>query len=213
MAEERNITDNDTEQTTDSQNVSFVTKLKQTGNALWHQKPGVREKALQKDQESLTAKQVIEGLSRQEITFGLAAVILELAFTIIGWHVDKTSKEEIYRRVADSLLIAGLVSTAILSLGILVKRRALLGFGSFLTGMELISFGNIIGVVYLFFGGWLIVRAMRKQRQDRALGNTAASIDKEFGRKAKSDYTAKGYTIPRASKRYTPPRRVKRKTK
>jgi len=213
VAEERNLTDTDTNQTADSQNVSFVTKLRQTGSTLWHQQPGVREKSLQKDLESLNTKQVIEGLSRQEMTFGLAAVILELAFTIIGWHVDKTSKEELYRRVADSLLIAGLVSTGILSLGLLVKRRALLGFGSFLTGMELISFGNVIGVVYLFFGGWLIVRAMRKQRQDRALGNENASVDREFGRRKKSGYDDTGYAIPQASKRYTPPRRVKRKTK
>ncbi len=212
VVQQNGINDSDANETSEGKNIPLTAKFKQTLTDLWHQKPGVREKSLQKDMENLSTKQVVEGLSLQEMTFGLAAVILELAFTIIGWHVDRTSKQELYRRVADSLLIAGLVSTGILGLGLLVRRRALLGFGAFLTGMELISFGNVIGVVYLFFGGWLIVRAMRKQRQDKLLGNEAATIDRPFGRNKKTDYQDFTYKPPKPSKRYTPPRRRKKST-
>ena len=218
MAKENKVANSDSAETSDQANVSLGTRLKQTASDLWHQKPGVREKALQKDADlaALSAKQLVDGLSKQEMTFALAATILELAFTIIGWHVDQNSKQEIYRRVADSLLIAGLVATGILALGTFFKRRALLGFGAFLTGMELISFGNILGIVYLFFGGWLIVRAMRKQRLDKVLGKPDAPIDKGFSRRSSSRRAAaqtSGYSTPKPSKRYTPPRKIRKTVK
>ncbi len=217
MAKENEVTNSDSVDTSDRTHISFGARLKQTAYELWHQKPGVREKALKKDAElALSAKQLVDGLSKQEMTFAMAATILELAFTIIGWHVDQNSKQEIYRRVADSLLIAGLVATGILALGTFFKRRALLGFGAFLTGMELISFGNILGIVYLFFGGWLIVRAMRKQRLDRALGKPDMPIDKGFSRRSSSKRgTAQtvSYSTPKPSKRYTPPRKIRKTAK
>ncbi len=215
VAKENSTLSPDSNNTDHQENVSLGTRLKQTASDLWHQKPGVREKALKKDADlaTLSTKQLVDGLSKQEMTFALAATILELALTIIGWHIDQTSKQEIYRRVAESLLIAGLVATGILGLGAFFKRRALLGFGAFLTGMELISFGNIIGIVYLFFGGWLIVRAMKKQRLDRALGKPDTPIDQGFSRRSskRADTQDLGYQTPSPSKRYTPPRRKVKK--
>lgn len=173
-------------------------------SGLWHQKPGVRG-SKQMAAPPPNAKEVVDGLSRQELVLGLAATLFDVAITVAGYFADHHSHVLVYRREASSLLLAGLVGGALMGLGTLMRRRALLGFASFIVGMEMISFAGVQGVLYLAFGGWLIVRVMRKQKQDHAAGRPTDTIDPSRRRGAG---TAPG-SAPSASKRYTPPRNAR----
>ncbi len=174
---------------------------------LWHQKPGVRQARPGATERVLSAKAVVNGLDRRELGLGVAAVALDLVVTVAVYLYWSHSSDAKFHHYAPEFLVAGLIGVAILALGTAFRRRALLGFGAFMVGMELVSFGIVYGILYLFFGGWLIVRVMRRQKQDQALGRASASS----GARARATTRASG--SPKASKRYTPPRRTSAATR
>ena len=170
---------------------------------LWHQKPGPREP---KEPTPLPAnsKEIVNGLERREIIFGAILSAIAAVLAVAVYFVARGSANTTIRHDAATYLIAGLVGCAILVGGVVFRRRALLGFASFLVGMEMLSTGFLYGaVLYLFFGGWLIFRVMKKQRQDQAAGRFSGTVD--TGPKSRGNQTTK---VPAASKRYTPPRRA-----
>ena len=175
--------------------------LRKLGSDLWRQKPGPR--APRSTQTATPpSKQVVDGLSHQEWILGIVATVLDVAVTVFGYFADERSHVLVYHREATSLLLAGLVGGGLMALGTLMRRRALLGFASFIVGMEMISFAGVQGILFLAFGGWLIVRVMRKQKQDQAAGRSIATVD-PARRRGPGTSTPKA---PSASKRYTPPR-------
>lgn len=180
--------------------------LRQIARDLWRQKPGVRESKADSGpvQRALSAKEVVNGLDRRELLLGTALMVIDLALTLIVYFYWRHSTDVKAHQYAPDFLIAGLVGVGIMAFGAALKRRALLGFAAFIVGMELISFGLVYGILYLFFGGWLVVRVMRKQRQDQARGKYTGTID-AGARSRRGASTG----APSASKRYTPPRRVK----
>jgi hypothetical protein len=161
------------------------------------------EPTLGPDGRPRSTKEVVNGLDRRERTYGAVLMVLDLALTIglfLSWRHDKNVK---LLHAAPDVLIVGLIGVACIALGVGLARRALLGFASFIVGMAFISFGLIEGMVYLFFGGWLITRVMRKQRQDSPRARAARPAAGRTTKKAPAPRT------PVASKRYTPPRRTK----
>jgi len=176
-------------------------RLREIASDLWRQKPGVREAKGGAEQRALSAKEVVNGLERREQMLGAAAVALDLVITVAVFLYWRHSSQLKFRHYAPEFLVAGLIGVAILALGTALKRRALLGFAAFMVGMELISFGIVYGILYLFLGGWLIVRVMRKQKQDQARGKFSGTVD--TGAKQR-----RAPTGPKPSKRYTPPRRT-----
>lgn len=176
-------------------------RLREIAADLWHQKPGVRATAPGATERALSTKEVVNGLERREHLLGVASAALDLVITVAVFLYWRHSSEAKFRHYAPEFLVAGLIGVGILALGTALRRRALLGFGAFMVGMELISFGIVYGVLYLFFGGWLIVRVMRKQKQDQAKGTFSGTVD--TGPKK-----ARATAAPKASKRYTPPRRT-----
>ena len=176
---------------------------------LWHQKPGVRQDRPGATERLLSEKQIVNGLARNEVMIGAALAVLQLAITIavyLYWH---GSHEVKYRHYAPDFLVAGLIGEALLAGGLAIRRRALLGFAAFLVGMELISFGLIYGILFLFFGGWLILRVMRKQRQDQAREKVEGGGGTRVGARSRDARGAAGGPLrPKASKRYTPPKPV-----
>lgn len=177
-------------------------RLVEIVSELWRQKPGTRAPKRGTSDRALSAKEVVNGLDRKELLVGTALTVLDLALTVIVFFYWRHSANVKARHYAPDFLIAGLVGAGILAFGAALRRRALLGFAAFIVGMELISFGLVYGILYLFFGGWLIVRVMRKQRQDQARGKYTGTVD--TGPKPR-----RAPSQPSASKRYTPPRRAK----
>lgn len=176
--------------------------LTAVASELWHQKPGARTKE-PKPLPANTAE-IVNGLDPREVRFGLILAVLDLALTLIVYFYWRHSHTVRVRNYAPDFLVAGLIGSAMLAGGIGFRRRALLGFAAFLVGMEMISFGLIYGILYLFFGGWLIVRVMRKQKQDQAAGRYTGTVDTG----PRGSRASRGSGIPSASKRYTPPRRA-----
>lgn len=169
---------------------------------LWHQKPGPR--APKAPVAPASSKEIVNGLERREVIFGAVLSAIAAVLAVAVYFVARASSTAAIRHDAATYLIAGLVGCAILVGGVVFRRRALLGFASFLVGMEMLSTGFLYGaVLYLFFGGWLIFRVMKKQRQDQAAGRFRGTID--TGPKAGANKSTK---VPAASKRYTPPRRA-----
>ncbi|MCU1495216.1 MAG: hypothetical protein JWO62_2980 [Acidimicrobiaceae bacterium] len=179
--------------------------LREIATGLWNQKPGVRESRSGANDRALGAKEVVNGLDRKELMIGTGLMLVDLALTVIVFFYWRHSTDLKARHYAPDFLVAGLVGVAIMAFGSALRRRALLGFAAFIVGMELISFGLVYGILYLFFGGWLIIRVMRKQRQDQARGKFTGTID--TGSKSKRGPSTP--QTPTASKRYTPPRRAK----
>ncbi len=173
---------------------------------LWTPKP--RDRAAR----PAPTKEVVNGLSRQERNFGFAAAVLDVAISIemyvaIRHLKGDTTHDVALRHQASTVLIAGLVGAVLLAAGAWFGRRALLGFAALIVGLELTTFGDIFGIVFIFFGGWLIVRHMRKQRQDREAGIAPArAAGSGWRRGASEPATAPARKPPPPSKRYTPPK-------
>ena len=103
------------------------------------------------------------------------------------------------------------------------RKRAGVAFASFLLGLAL----GIIGLPFLFLGGWLVIRALRLQRYGDATfagSSRQARIQSQARREGRSTTPsrtrnvqgAKGAvatspTAPAPSKRYTPKQRSRRR--
>ena len=100
--------------------------------------------------------------------------MLELALTAIVVvpylnHSHKVSSSELKTMSAVHVfLIEGIVLGAILLLGTLVRRRALLGFASLLVGAWLVEIKAlaILGIAYLGFGLWLVVKVLKHSNKE-----------------------------------------------
>jgi hypothetical protein len=135
--------------------------------------------------------------------------------------------------------ILSLVVLLVFSLGMLVatrfNRRSALGFASLMTGLAFTTVLSELGwgllaLPFLFFGGWLIVRAYRAQKYGTTSAKeaAAASAEKRAEKKAarggtapptksrstttKSSTGGSSRSSPAASKRYTPKAPPKKKT-
>ncbi|HLI15673.1 MAG TPA: hypothetical protein VKV23_06450 [Acidimicrobiales bacterium] len=171
-------------------------RLRTLATGLWHQRPGPRSPRPASPRPA-GEKEIVNGLDRRERLLGAGAVALAIAFTVAGYLVNHRSTSAQVRADADTLLVAGSLVTALMLVGLLLRRRALLGFASFMTGMEAITGRNTLGILFLLYGGWLIMRVMARQRQQAGAAAPAAATRRP----------ARAAGPPRASKRYTPPRR------
>jgi hypothetical protein len=144
------------------------------------------------------SREVVNGLDAREYKLGWAASLLAVAMAIAAYLSYEHSKIVKDRNDAVVVLISFLVGAACMMLGTGLRRRALLGFASFLVGLEVVSYkiGGVVGFVWLGFGFWLISRVLRKQRQDKDAKKPPAA----------KPAATRAATPPKASKRYTPPR-------
>ncbi len=169
---------------------------------LWHQKPGARVARPEKNLP-ITTKEIVNGLDHRETLLGIGLTVIAGALAAIGYFYQHASSTKSVHQNATSFLIAMLVGAGMLLVGILLRRRALLGFAAFFFGLEQASFGFFPGgIIYIGFGGWLIWRVMQKQKVDRIAGLHYGTVD----------------TGPRnrpiaatPSKRYTPPKKRRRR--
>lgn len=173
--------------------------LRDTASELWHQKPGPR--AVRPQAAPLDTKAIVDGLDRLERNLGFATIVFALFLTAIGYVASKDSTTKTIHDGAKFFLVANLAFIAILLLGLILRRRALLGFGCFFYGLEQVFSYHAfeIGLPFLAFGGWLIWRAQRKQKQDRL------AVDQRPGELLRTRSLGKP---PKPSKRYTPPKRA-----
>jgi hypothetical protein len=157
---------------------------------------------------STTTKEVVNGLDRREITIAVALTVLNLYLLLTWAHHLHTSTVKADRDEVSTFLELGVTTMVLVVLGTAFRRRALLGFACFLAGLFFLNYH--LGVEFVFnvaFGGWLILRAQRAQRQQRG------AATKSPGRGSPSGATARRPPAapkpPTASKRYTPPKRTR----
>jgi hypothetical protein len=150
-------------------------------------------------------KEIVDGLDRTETILGTMAVAFAVILALIGYFYSRHSTTKSIHDAANFLLISNLVFAGILAFGLVIRRRALLGFGSFFFGLELAFSLKALpyGLPFIAFGGWLIIRANKKQQLTRGAADPGSL---RSGRSSSKATTAK---LPKASKRYTPPRRAK----
>jgi hypothetical protein len=139
------------------------------------------------------------GLDEREHRFAVAASVLALGLVTAGYFVNRHSTIEKARAGATELLVAGLILIVIMFAGIIFQRAAIVGIASFIIGFEMVSGEDVFGAVFLIFGGWILIRHMRRQRAALAGGARPT-------RAAKATPTRPGGP-PKPSKRYSPPRR------
>ena len=148
--------------------------------------------------------------------------MLELALTAIVVvpylnHSHKVSSSELKTMSAVHVfLIEGIVLGAILLLGTLVRRRALLGFASLLVGAWLVEIKAlaILGIAYLGFGLWLVVKVLKYSNKEgrgaarggQRGGQRAARQPKEVKSSVPTAKALESRSAPKPNKRYTPPK-------
>jgi hypothetical protein len=171
---------------------------------------GLWRKALapRQPRQPLPAREVkilVDGLDTTERNLGIGAVVLAVVLDLVNFYVNRHSPTKTIRSAADFELISNLIFAGILALGLGLRRRALLGFGAFFFGLETAFTEKEIslGLPFLLFGGWLILRASQKQKQSRPAGGAKAGSRPSSTAKSKTTSTGR----PKASKRYTPPQR------
>lgn len=168
--------------------------LRQLAEDLWHQKPGAREGR----ERPLPTKEIVNGLDQREYLYGWIATVLGIATGLLAYFAKIHLADHAVRSEATVELAAFFVAWLAMVAGTALRRRALLGFASFLVGLEFTSYlAGLIGVLWLGFGFWLISRVMKRQRIDREARKTET-------------VPVPGRTragTPVASKRYTPPRK------
>lgn len=169
---------------------------------LWHQKPGPRQ--FKPSSSPITTKEIVNGLDRRELLIGTFLTTLALALAIVGYFNERASTTNSIHTSALDFLITMLIGTGLMVLGLFLRRRALLGFASFLFGLEQATFQFLPGaLLYLAFGGWLIYRVMQKGKSERAAGIERGTVDYGPGKRG---------AIPQPSKRYTPPKSSNRRS-
>jgi len=157
-----------------------------------------------------TAKRIVNGLDRRELIFAAMTVAFDL-YLILTYHsLLLHSSDKVSRADAPDFLIAGLIATGLVVLGIAIKRRALLGFAIFLVGLDFLTYRLIVGFVYnAAMGGWLLFRVSQLQKRralERGPSNRAAR-SRSTTTSTRSSRGAAAAGRPKPSKRYTPPKR------
>ncbi len=131
---------------------------------------------------SRATKAAVNGLDRREHRMGVVATIAELGLTALVaipylLHNHQRSTSELKTLGAVHIfLIEGLLLGAVLLVGTLVKRRALLGFASLLVGIWLLQIKalSLLGIAYLGFGLWLVIKALKYTNKEGRAGGSAA---------------------------------------
>lgn len=176
-------------------------------------------------------KQAVNTLDHKERTLGYAgaalcaAIYIDLTLTHLHEHVPKGQQPPIVA------LAVGLVLAALLAVATFVGRRALVGFAALFIGF---SFGSsiILSIPFLALAGWLIMRALRFNREAKmaaqAASTSSASNASRMGSSRSSpvkrtssnssgifnrskSHGSRSQAHPEPSKRYTPPKPRKRK--
>lgn len=140
-------------------------------------RPPPRRLPLDKTGKPLSEKQIVDGLDKRErLISGVAAclalataVVLAIALSIE--HVKKVKGQATVDKGTVLIVIVALVIPAVVMfVGVIIKRRALVGFTSFLIGFELLQVVGIFSFAYFILGGWLLLRAYRLSKQRREMG-------------------------------------------
>jgi hypothetical protein len=115
--------------------------------------------------------------------------------------------------ISESYLLLGavvLICCAAGLLGVYRRRRTLVAFAFFITGFAFTLVFAPLGLVLIFGGGWLMLRAYRIQKYGTAsakgVAREAAARPPRRERKATAARPTKptGHKAPSANKRYTP---------
>jgi hypothetical protein len=204
----------------------------------WRPPPPRRPLPQDKSGRVLSEKQIVDGLDSRERLISSIAAILALALAValaVAVSTDHVKKVKGQATAETALIVCGvlILPAAVMLVGVFIKRRALVGFTSFLLGFELYTFVGILSLPYFVVGGWLLLRAYRlsKLRRELAVPETRstragrASATTATGR-ATGGATGRGTAAPKAgsrsraakaapvperkppprSKRYTPPK-------
>jgi hypothetical protein len=170
-------------------------------------------------ERSAAKKAAVNNLDARETRFGVIALIVEMALTAIIvapylTHRLKPSKTDFKTlAVVHEFLLEGVVVAVFLLLGLLLKRRALLGFASLAAAIWLVNVRALflVGLAFLGFGIWLLVRGYKSQQGGARRPAGGASSKPRATKSARSQAEALGKrSPPKPNKRYTPPKPVRR---
>lgn len=166
-------------------------------------------------QRSEAERRAVNGLEPREARFGLFAVVAEVALTLVVvvpylLNEHKKTSGSVTRGALYTFLVEGVILGVFLLLGVLTKRRAMLGFASLITGLWLLQLKSlaIIGVAYLGFGIWLVVRAARfnpKRKQSGSTSDPSTPSKPAPAKSALKKSSVAARSTPKPNKRYTPP--------
>jgi hypothetical protein len=158
---------------------------------------------------SRETKRIVNGLDKRERTIGFVLSILNLYVIAVRAHQLHTSSTAALRSDTTQFLGLGLALSAVVIAAIIIKRRALLGFAAVFIGLVFLEYGAPSEfLISCAFGIWLILRAQKAQKLQRA-GAQNSPVAREPRSSKRTKNVPQAPHAPKASKRYTPPRRSK----
>jgi len=166
---------------------------------------------------SAATRRAVNNLNPRERQFGFIALAFELGLTAIVvvpylTHKVKLSKSDLKTLSAvHFFLVEGLVVGVFILLGLLLKRRALLGFSAFATGIWLLALPalRIFGLAYLGFGMWLLLKGLRSQQAGSQKGSSRPPSQPRPSKRRREEALS-SRSAPKPNKRYTPPKPTRR---
>jgi hypothetical protein len=170
-------------------------------------------------ERSAAARAAVNNLDARERRVGFFALAFELALTglvVVPYliHSEKVGKSDLKTLSAVHLfLIEGLVVGLFLLLGVLIRRRALLGFACLATGIWLVELSalRLFGLAYLGLGLWLLMRGLKSQQNaTRGSSGRSSSQPRSSKRSRTSADAFANRSAPKPNKRYTPPKPTRR---
>jgi hypothetical protein len=169
-------------------------------------------------QRAAAAKKAVNTLDSRERRIGFFALVFELALTgiiVIPYltHRVKLNKNNLKTMAAvHDFLLEGIVVAVFLLLGTVLKRRALLGFGSLAAGIWLAELPSlrVFGLAFLGLGMWLLLKGLKSQQGPRG-GPRGSGSQPRRAKSSRADAKAvAARAAPKPSKRYTPPKPTRR---
>jgi hypothetical protein len=165
------------------------------------------------------AMSTIDDIERKWSMAGLVLAFLLAIFLPIYAHTSlHSAKDKTTGVTSEALLISGaiLLFCVVALVGLLRRKRTLIAFAFFLSGLAFtLTFGPL-GFGFILLGGWLMLRAYRIQKYGvpgaKQVAREAALRPRGSGRQArgasgkgaKAAAASSGPKAPTANKRYTP---------
>jgi hypothetical protein len=139
---------------------------------------------------------------------GIVLTVLNVYVIIVRSHQLHIDPKATIQAESTPFLELGLSLSALVVVGLIVKRRALLGFAAFFVGLIFLEYG--VPTEFFFsaaYGSFLLIRAQKAQKLQRASNPKSAVPRNRTPKSTSSPPTSKK---PTPSKRYTPPKRPHR---
>ncbi len=168
-----------------------------------------------------SVRKQIDRIDARERRFGFVAAVLAVVVGVVVYVVETRPHYHLAKGQLSpaTSLVLGFVAGALLAGATVLGRRALLAFAALFAFLAFGGAGLFLALPFAVFGGWLLLRSYRLQKdaaasagtQEGAKGSASSpgravpvTSGRDAGREGRGRQKSKGQAGPTPNKRYTP---------